>query len=154
MVERAEPAMRRAILEKQHAGHRPALALLAVPAAAPLLRRNQPGPLQRQPGHRVAELVAVPTHQLLVEMLHREVAVALLVEHLHARELGRRRPPRRRLAEPPVAQTLGTLRVMAHQQPPEMPARHAEQLPRILGRQPPLAVALHRFFEPEHEDLP
>ena len=31
-------------------------------------------PLQRQPGHRVAQLVAVPLHQLLVEMLHREPA--------------------------------------------------------------------------------
>ncbi len=154
MVERAEPAMRRAILEQQHAGQRPALALRAVAAAAPLLRRHQPGRLQRQPGHRVGQFVAVPLHQLLMEMLHREIAVAFLVEHLHPRQLGRRRPPRRRLAEPPVAQTLGTLRVMAHQQPPEMPARHAEQLARILGRQPPLAVALHRFFEPEHEDLP
>jgi hypothetical protein len=154
MLERGEPAMLRAVLEKQHAGQRPALALLAVPAVAPLLRRDQAGRVQRQPGHRVAEIVAVPLHQLLVEMLHREVAVALLVEDLHPRELGRRRPSRRRLAEPPVAQSLGTFLRIAHRQSAEMPARHAEHLARLLCRQPPLAVALHRFFEPEHEDLP
>ncbi len=154
MLERADPAMRRAVLEQQHAGQWPALALLAMPAAAPFLRRDQPGRVQRQPGHRVAELVAVPLHQLLVEMLHREVAVAFLVEGLHPRQLGRRRPPRRRLAEPSVAQPLGPFLRIAHRQSAEMTARHAEQLARLVRCQPPLAVALHRLFEPEHEDLP
>jgi len=154
LLERADPAMRRAVLEQQHAGQRPALALLAVRAAAPLPRRHQPGSLQRQPRHRVGELVAVPLHQLLVEMLHREVAVALPVEHLHSRQLGQRRPPRRRLAKPPVAQPLGPVLVVAPQQPPEMPAGHSQKLARLVGRQPTLPVALHRLFEPEHEDLP
>ncbi len=106
MVEGADPAMRRAVLEQQHAGQWAALAPLAMRAAAPLLRRHRAGPLQRQPGHRVGELVIVPLHQLLVKMLYREVAVALLKEDLHPRQLGPRRPPRRHLAKPPVAQTL------------------------------------------------
>jgi hypothetical protein len=123
-------------------------------AAAPLLRPDQPGRLQRQPGHRVRELVVVPLYQLLVEMLYREIAVALLVEDLHPRQLRGRRPPRRGLAQSSVAQPVTALLLVAPQQPPEMAARHAEQLARLLGRQPPLAVALQRLFEPEHKHLP
>ena len=148
MVERADPAMGGAVLKEQHAGQWPTLALLAVGAAAPLLRAHQAGPVQRQPRHRVRELVVVPLYQLLVEMLHREVAVALLVEDLHPGQLGQRRPPRRHLAQPPVAQPLRPVLLVAQQQPAEMPPRHAQNLARLLGRQPPLAVALQRLFEP------
>ena len=56
---------------QHHAHQRPPRPLLAMRRA--LRRRpHQPRPLQRQPGHRVAELVIVPLHQLLVKMLHRE----------------------------------------------------------------------------------
>ena len=46
----------------------------------------------------------MPTHKLLVEMLHREVAVLLPEESLHPLELARRRTPRRYFADPPIAQ--------------------------------------------------
>jgi len=120
----------------------------------PLLPGDQAGALQRQPGHRVAELVVVQLLQLLVEMLHREIAVTFLIEDLHPAQLGRRRPPRRDFAEPPIAQPRFSFLLIAHAQPPEMPARHAQQLAGLLGRQPPLAIALQRFFEPQHKDLP
>jgi len=58
------------------------------------------------------------------------------------------------LPEPPVAQPLGPFLVITPQQPAEMPAGHPEQLARLVGRQLPLAVALHRFLEPQHQDLP
>jgi hypothetical protein len=85
-----DPAMGRAVLEQQHARQRPALPLLAVGTAAPRFR-HQPGRLQRRLGHGVAELVTVPLHQLLVEVLHREVAVALPIKRVHPLELARRR---------------------------------------------------------------
>jgi len=96
----------------------------------------------------------VPLLQLLVEMLHREVAVAFLVEELHPAQLGRWRPPRRRLAEPPVAQPVPALLLIAHQQPAKMPPRHAQNLARFLGCQAPLAIALQSLLEPEHKHLP
>jgi hypothetical protein len=152
-VERADPAMGRAVLEIEHAGQRPPLAL-AVDAAAPPCLGDQAGPPQAQSGHRVRELVVVPPHGLLVERLHREVAAALLVEDLHAARLRGRRPPRRRPAQPPLAQPLGALFLAADEQPAEMPPRHARNLAGLLRAQPPLAAALHRLFEPEHENLP
>ena len=153
-VERADPAVAGAVLGQQHARQRPSLPPFAVGAAAPLLRGRQYGPLQRQPGHRVAELVVVMLLHLLVEMLHREVPVALLIEGLHRAQLRRRRPSRRHLAQPPIAQPLGAVLLIAQQQPPEMPARHPQNLAGLLRRQPTLAVPLHRFFELQHEDLP
>jgi hypothetical protein len=94
VVERADPTVGRAVLEQQHAGQRPPFALFAMSATAPLVLDDEASSLQRQPGHRVAERVVVPLLQLLVKMLHREVAVALLIEDLHTRQLTRRRPPR------------------------------------------------------------
>ena len=78
-IERRYPAMGRAVLEQQHARQRPALALLAMRTAALGLRR-QTRRLQREPGHGVAELVAVPLLQLLVKMLHGEVAIEFLIK--------------------------------------------------------------------------
>jgi len=122
--------------------------------AAPLGLRCQTARLQRQPHHGVAELVVVPFLQLLVKMLHREVAVAFLIEDLHARQLARRRPPRRRPAEPPIAQTLNPFLVVAHHHPAEIPPRHAQHFPGLIRRQPAFPVALQRLFESKHEDLP
>jgi hypothetical protein len=39
---------------------------------APRRRPHQPRPLQRQPGHPLAQLVVAPLLQLLVKMLDRE----------------------------------------------------------------------------------
>ena len=113
--------MGRAVLEQQHARQRPPQALLAVRAAA-LRLRNQAGGLQRQPRHRVAQLVAVPAHKLLVEMLRREVAVALPVKLVHPQKLALRRTPRRHFADPLVPQPRDPVFLVANAQPAEVPA--------------------------------
>jgi hypothetical protein len=163
VIEPGDPAMGRAVLEQQHAGERPwafspracpvGLALLAM-GAAPLRLGDHAARLQRQPCHGVAEVVMVPLLQLLVEMLHREVAVALLVEDLHARQLRRRRPPRRRPAEPAIAQPLLALLLVAHHQPAEIAPRHPQHFPGLVRRQPPFSIALQRLFESNYEYLP
>jgi hypothetical protein len=71
--------------------------------------RRRPPPLQRHPGHRVAQHVRVPLLQLLVKLLHREARVALLVQPQHAQDLLLCRPTARWLADPPSAQTLWPL---------------------------------------------
>ena len=124
--------MGRAVLKEKHARQRPALALLAVRTAALRLAR-QTCRLRRKTRHGVAELVAMPLLHLLVEVLHREIAVALLVEPPHARQFRRRRPPRRRLAEPAITQSLPTLLVVAVDQSPKLTARHAQKLARPLA---------------------
>ena len=96
----------------------------------------------------------MPLLQLLMKMLHREVAVALLIEDLHAGQLGRRRAARRHSAKPAIAQALFALLVVTHDQPAEIAPRHAEQLPGLVPRQPALPIALQRLFEPKHENLP
>ena len=96
----------------------------------------------------------MPLLQLLVKMLHREVAVALLIEDLHAGQLGRRRPPRRGPAKPAIAQALSAILVVAHDQPAEIAPRHPQHLTGLVRRQPPLPVALQRLFESKHENLP
>jgi hypothetical protein len=68
-----QPGEARGILMQHHAHHRPPRPLLAM-RRAPRCRPHQPRPLQRQPGHRVAELVMVPLLQLLVKMLHGEAS--------------------------------------------------------------------------------
>ena len=96
----------------------------------------------------------MPLDQVLVEVLHVHPAIALLIETLHPRQLGRRRPPRRPLADPPVVQPRDAILLVADAQPPEVPARHPQQLAGLLAGQPPLPVALERFLEPQHEHLP
>jgi hypothetical protein len=55
----------------------------------------------------------MPTNKLLVEVLYSEVAVALAVKFLHARKLPLRRTTRRHSADPPIAQTLNPLLLVA-----------------------------------------
>jgi hypothetical protein len=133
--------MGRAVLKQQHSRQRPAQPLLAVGAAA-LGFRHQPGRLQRQLGHRVAELVIVPLHHLLVEVLDREVAVALPIKFVHPLELTLRRTARRHFPDPPIAQPLDPVLLVANAQPPEVPSRHAQKLPSLLAGQPMLLVLL------------
>src|SRR5271155_2627506 len=82
---------------QHHPRHWPPRPLLAM-RRAPRRRAHQPRALQRQPGHRVAELVMMPLVQLLVKMLHREAAIVLLVQSQHAQDLRGRRPTARRSA--------------------------------------------------------
>jgi hypothetical protein len=145
--------MGRAILEQQHSGQRSTLPSLAVGTAA-LGLGHQPGRLQRQLGHRIAELVMVPLHQLLMEVLHREVAVALPIKLVHPLELARQRTARRYLAEPPIAQPLDPVLLVANAQPAEVPSRHTQQLPGLLARQPMLLVLLESLLKARHEYLP
>jgi hypothetical protein len=145
--------MRRAVLEQQHPRQRPALPLLAMRAATVALR-HQSRCLQREPRHGVAELVVMVLDEMLVKMLGVEIAVAFLEQPLHARELGCRRPPWRRLAEPAIAQALDPVRVVANAQPAERPPRHPQKLARFLRGETPLSVAAQCFLKSNHENLP
>jgi hypothetical protein len=94
----------------------------------------------------------VPLHQ--VEVLHREVAVALPIKLVHPLELAPRRTARRYLADPPIAQPLDPILLVANTQPAEVPTGHAQQLPGFLARQPTLLVLLERFLKARHKNLP
>jgi len=153
VIERRYPAMGRAVLEQQHARQWSALTPLTVRTATPSLGR-QTRRLQRKPGHGVTEFVAVPSLQLLVKVLHREIAIEFLVKPPHPRQFRLWHPTRRRLAKPPITQSLRTILVIPDHQPAEMSARHAKQLTGLLRRQLPLPMALRRLFELKHENLP
>jgi hypothetical protein len=122
-----QPGKPRGILMQHHADERPARPLLAMRRT---LRRRlrQPGPVQREPRHRVAELVVVALHQLLVKMFRRKPVVALHVKPQHALDLLDRRPPARRLADPPVAQSHRSLIAQPVAPPPKRPLRHPQHL--------------------------
>ena len=94
------------------------------------------------------------THKLLVEMLHREVAVALPVKLLHALELTRRCPARRYFADSAIAQALAPLFLIAITQPAEMPSRHAQKLTCFVCVKPPTPVLSKRLFKTRHKNLP
>ena len=86
-----DPCVTRAVLMQHHAPQRTPRPLLAVGAA--LLRPlHQTGRMQRELGHRVTELVVVPLHQLLVEVLDREIGVLVPVQPEHPLEFLLRRP--------------------------------------------------------------
>ena len=116
---------------QHHARQRTARPLLAV-RRAPRRRPHQPCRLQRQPGHRVAQLVVVPLPQLLVKVLHGEVAVALLVEPQHAQDLLGSRAPARRLADPPVEQPARPLVAQPSAPAAKRPLRDPQHLRRFL----------------------
>jgi hypothetical protein len=96
----------------------------------------------------------MPLHQLLVEMLHREIAIALPVELLHPLKLSLRRTARRYFADPPIAQPLDPVLLIANAQPPEIPPRHPQQFARLLSRQSLTPVLLKGLFKTPHKNLP
>ena len=96
----------------------------------------------------------MPLHQLLVEVLHREVAVALSIKFVHPLELALRGTARRYLADPTIAQPLDPILLVANAQPPEVPSGHAQKLPGLLTGQPMLLVLLKRLLKPRHKNLP
>ena len=99
--------MARGILVQHHADHRPARPLLAM--RRPLdRRRHQAGAVQVNLGHAVAQLVAVPLHQLLMEVLHREVRIASPVELQHPRDLRHPGTPGGPLPQPAIRQSRRT----------------------------------------------
>src|SRR5512147_478413 len=78
--------MPRGVLVQKHPRKRPARPLLAVRRAT-RRRLHQSRTVQVQLGHRIAQLVAVPLHQLLVEVLDREVGIVFAIEPEHAQDL-------------------------------------------------------------------
>jgi hypothetical protein len=107
VAQRGDPPMRRAVLKQHHPRHRPAWALLAV-LATPGRRLHQASRLQRQPGDRVAQRIAMPFAQLLVEVLDGEVGVFLAIQPTHPLQFGLRRAARRDPAKTLVTQTVST----------------------------------------------
>ena len=96
----------------------------------------------------------MPAHELLVEMLRREVGVTLPIKLVHAFELALRRAPWRHLADPPIAQTLDPAFLVTNTQPAEMASRHAQQFSRFLSGQPLTLVLLECLFKTRHKNLP
>src|SRR5207248_3013218 len=90
--------------------------------------------------------VMMPLLQLLVKMLHREAAIAFLIQPQHAQDLLGRRPAARRPADPPIAQALRPLIAQPVAPTPERPLRD----PSISAASPcdssPLAALLPRPF--------
>jgi hypothetical protein len=125
-----QPGKARGVLVQHHADQRPSRPLLAM-RRAPRRRPHQSRPLQRQPGHRVAELVIVPLLQLLVKMLHREARIALFIQPQHAQDLLGRRPTARRFADPAIEQPLRPLIAQPVAPAPERPLRHPQHLRRF-----------------------
>ena len=133
-----QPGMRRGILVQHHADHRPPRPLAPVrPALA--RRRHRAAPLQPQPGRGVAQRVAVPPAQHVVEMPDREPGIMLVVELQHPLQLVLGRPPWRRLAHPPIDQTRSTFLAVAPAPAPEGPLAHAQRRGRLgMAQHPPL----------------
>ena len=88
-----DPGVARPVLVQQHARQRPAWTLLAVRRT---LRRlpHQARRVQGELRHGVAQHIAMPLLQLLVEVLHREVRVFVPEQPQHPLQLFLRRPPR------------------------------------------------------------
>ena len=148
-VEARQPGEGRGVLEQQHPRQRPARPLLAM-GAATRGRLDQPRRVQRQLGHRVAEAVVVPLHQLLVEVLDRVVGVALAVEPT---ELGLGRlghPPRRGAPDPAVEQPRLALLEPTPVPAPEIALAHPQNLRRLGLAQRALLPALRQRLELHH----
>ena len=127
-----DPHVPRPVLMQHQAADRPPRPLLAVRRA--LRRRfDQPGPVQSELRHGVAELVIVPLEQLLVEVLNREVGVLVPVEPEHPLEFLLRRPPRRRAAAP-IGEPSLALRIVTLLPALEGANAHPQQLRRVLLR--------------------
>jgi hypothetical protein len=92
--------------------------------------------------------------ELLVEMLHREVAIARAVKIVNSLKLMRRRMPGRHFADPPIAQALDPILFIANHKAPEIPARHSQHFPGFLPGPPASLVLLKRLFETRHKSLP
>jgi hypothetical protein len=146
-----ESGVLRAILMQQHAAHRPPRPL-APRGAAPRRRRHRTGPLQVDPGRGVAEPVAVPLLQLLVEMLDGEALVVLLIERAHALELVLGRPPGRGLADPPIDQAVRPVLLVALAPAAQGPLADPERCGRLGRAQTPLVPTFQQLLETHDPD--
>ena len=92
---------------------------------------DQAGPLQLGLGPGVAEPKTVIAHQVLVEVLGREVPIARAVELQHPIDAIHRRAARRGPPQAPVHQTLRPFRLVAVAKSAKMTLRHPQYLPRL-----------------------
>jgi hypothetical protein len=128
------------------ADHRPARPLLAMRRA--LRRRpHQSRTVQVHLGHRVAQLVAVPLHQLLVEMLHREIRVAPPVQVQHPRDLAHAGAPIGRPPQTPIRQTRRPLVAQTIAPSPERPLADPQNLRRLMLAQLASFVTIQQCLE-------
>lgn len=131
-----QPGEARAILVQHHPGQRLARPLPAM--RRPLLRRpHQPGSVQHALGPAVARCEPVLALRPLVEVLHRPAGVAVAVKRDDPLDLVGSDPVRAHLAQPPVEQPVGALRLIAPAQSPKRPLRTAQQIRRIHRAQTP-----------------
>jgi hypothetical protein len=142
-----QPDMGRRVLVQHHAHHRATRTLLAM-RRAPRRLHHQASALQMHLRHRVAQLVAVPLHQLLVKVLHREVRVTASVQIQHPRNLRHARPPRRALPQPAVSQAHRTLITQAIAPAPKRPFADPKQLRRLDLAQPAALLAIQQPLKP------
>ena len=128
---------------QHHAGERAARPLAPV---RPTPGRRAPAPmgLQAQPQPVVAALEAVIGHQLLVEVLGREVPVAGVEQLQHPRHLVRRRATCREAAQAAIVETLRAFRLVAIAPTPEGALRDTQNLRRLrLAQATPMGVPVN-----------
>jgi hypothetical protein len=118
---------------QHHARQRSTLPLLAMGAAA-ARRLHQPSGVQRELGHRVTELIAVPLHQLLMKMLHREVPILVAEKPEHPLKFLPRRPARRSSPQPTVGKPRIAFILVAPGPALEGAHMHPQHLRRLLLR--------------------
>ena len=146
-----QPGMRRGILVQHHADHRPPRP--PAPVRPTLGRRcYRAALLQPQPRGGVAQPVAVPAPQRVVEMADREAGVMLVVELQHPLQLIVRRAPRRGLADPTVDQPRRAVLSMAPPPAAEGPLAHSQRRRRLGVAQPPRLPPLQQLLKAHHPD--
>ena len=146
-----QPGMGRAVLVQHHA--RPSAGAAASAVRTTLgRRRDRAALLQPQPGRRVAQRVAVPAAQRVVEVPDREAGIVLVVEPQHPLQLVLRRPPRRRLAHPPVDQPRCPVLRVAPAPAAEGPLAHPQRRCRLDVAQRPGLPAPQQLLKAHHPD--
>ena len=146
-----EPGVLRAVLGQKHAAHRPArpFAPMATPARR---RRHHPGLLEIEPGRGVAERVAVPLLELLVQVFDRKALIMLLIQRAHALELVLGRSLGRRLSEPPVDQASRAVLLVALPPATKRPLADPERRGRLVMAQPASLPTFQQLLETHDPD--
>ena len=139
-----QPAVGRAVLEQEHPRQGPARPPLAVRPAPPgLLHKTRL--LQADLGPGIAEPEAVAAHQVLVEVLGREVPIARAVLLQDPFDLVKRRAAPRGPPQAPVHKTRRPLGLVAVAKPAKMTLRHPQDLRRLQTAQRAAAIAAQCF---------
>ena len=139
-----------AVLVQHHADARLPLTLLAMTALLPL-HANQIGVLQPALHQAVAQRVAVPLHQMLVEVLHIPTLVVAPVQRQHPRDDVRWRRIARRLVQTPVPQGLEPSFLVEPLVAAKLPLRTPQKLGSLRLAQiasPPAVVNTRKLLHP------